>query len=258
MCVDAAVVLGPLAGGVIGGVVSLGRFGGMLADGWPALPGHRVLSLLATTVFYVLAGAVGGWVARLLRRAEREVAVTRAREEAARTLYDGVLQTLALVERRVATADPDLARVARDTDRDLRAYLYGTSDAAHSDLAGGLRRAADRVSAAFDLPVTVSVVDDDLELGRRATDAIVGAVGEALTNAAKHSGATRAAVFAQRDDSGAVFVSVRDDGCGFDPAAVRDGAEGIRRSVIGRVEEVGGRVEIDTADGRGTEVRVWL
>jgi hypothetical protein len=56
---------------------------------------------------------------------------------------------------------------------------------------------------------------------------------------------------------GALFCSVKDDGAGFDPAATPEGA-GLRRSVRGRVAEVGGRVEVDGRPGRGTEVRCWV
>ena len=56
---------------------------------------------------------------------------------------------------------------------------------------------------------------------------------------------------------GEVFCSVRDDGSGFDPAAVTEG-QGLRRSVRGRVADVGGRVEVDGGRGRGAEVRCWV
>jgi signal transduction histidine kinase len=50
---------------------------------------------------------------------------------------------------------------------------------------------------------------------------------------------------------------VKDDGTGFDPATAREGM-GLSRSVRGRVADVGGRVEVDSAPGRGTEVRLWV
>jgi signal transduction histidine kinase len=81
-------------------------------------------------------------------------------------------------------------------------------------------------------------------------------VGEALTNAAKHGEATRATVFVEPLDH-EVFCSIKDDGHGFDPADVDEGV-GIGRSIRGRIEELGGRVEIDGRPGRGTEVRLWV
>ncbi len=88
------------------------------------------------------------------------------------------------------------------------------------------------------------------------THALAGAVGEALANAGKHGGASTVTVFAEPVD-GELFCSVKDDGSGFDPAAVVEG-EGLRRSIRGRIVEVGGRVEVDGRPGRGTEVRCWV
>jgi hypothetical protein len=109
---------------------------------------QQTLSLVTTTVLYLFAGAVAGYAMQLLRRAEvritsaeRQLADARAREEVARTLHDGVLQTLAVVERR--TDDQQLAALARDQERELRAYLSGTSDqiVGRGALADALRHA---------------------------------------------------------------------------------------------------------------------
>ena len=76
----------------------------MVANGVRSFDADQVASLVATLVFYAVFGGVAGWVGRLLRRAEQEVAVARARDEIARTMHDTVLQTLALTARRTARA----------------------------------------------------------------------------------------------------------------------------------------------------------
>ena len=83
------------------------------------------------------------------------------------------------------------------------------------------------------------------------------AVGEALTNAGKHAGSQRLTVFVEADDGGGVFCSVKDDGAGFDAVGVTEGV-GLSRSIRGRLAEVGGRVEVDSRPGSGTEVRLWI
>ena len=54
-----------------------------------------------------------------------------------------------------------------------------------------------------------------------------------------------------------MFCSVKDDGSGFDPATTAEGV-GLSRSIRGRMAEVGGRVEVRSAPGQGTEVLLWL
>jgi len=104
-------------------ILGVARLGATLANGVRDFDGGRVLSLINTGVFYVVAGAIAGYVMLLLRRAEREISAARAREEVARNLHDGVLQTLAIVQRR--STDEDLVRLAREQDRDLRRFLFG-------------------------------------------------------------------------------------------------------------------------------------
>src|SRR6476469_6670406 len=55
--------------------------------------GDRALGAWGTVVLFTLTGGVAGFVATRLHDAERRVTTARAREEVARTLHDGVLQT---------------------------------------------------------------------------------------------------------------------------------------------------------------------
>jgi signal transduction histidine kinase len=213
----------------------------------------RVLSLTSTIFFYAMAGGVAGYAYRLIVAARSEVAAARAREDVARTLHDGVLQTLALVERRAT--DPALARLAREQERDLRSYLFGDRQAAPTDLGAALRAAAGRFEDAYGGRTQVLVPDDLPPLAPERVAALAGAVGEALTNAGKHGGdATHVVVYVEEDGAG-LFCSVKDDGPGFDPSTTAEGI-GVARSIRGRIEELGGRAEIDGA--AGTEVRLWL
>jgi len=85
--------------------------------------------------------------------------------------------------------------------------------------------------------------------------AVYRIVQEALTNAAKHGGATRAAVEILEDDR-CVRVVVRDDGTGFDPGSRTDGFGllGMRE----RVELLAGTLEVESAPGEGTTVTAVL
>jgi len=260
----AGVALGPVRGGLSGIVIGLCRVGAVVLNGAPIDSGGKVLSLTNTVVFYALGGAAAGYLARLLRRAEGEISAARAREEVARTLHDGVLQTLAIVERRAT--DPALARMAREQERELRDYLFGvaragtgaaTTGSGDADVTPPLRAAAARCEDAFGARVQVLVADDVPDLPAASVSALVGAAAEAMVNAGKHGRAAKVLVYVEPHDEGGVFCSVKDDGSGFDVAATPEGV-GLSRSIRGRMSEVGGRVEISSSPGQGTEVLLWL
>lgn len=253
---SAGIAGGSLAGAASGVVVGLARLGGDLVAGGAWTDG-RTLSAVSTIVLYALAGGAAGFAAARLRAAERDIALAEARAEVAATLHDGVLQTLAMVQRR--TDDPDLARLAHDQERELRDFLAGR-EAPPEGLAVALRAAAARYEERYGGRTEVVVADDLPEPSPAVVAALAGAVGEALANAGRHGGAGRVVVYAEptegpngRDE---VFCSVKDDGPGFDPATTSEGT-GITRSIRARLADVGGRTEVDGRRGRGTEVRLW-
>jgi signal transduction histidine kinase len=250
----AGAALGPGPGAAIGALISFGRIGGSFANGHHMTGLKDWLSLAATTVFYSLAGIVFGQIVRILRRVETEVIAAHAREEVARTLHDGVLQTLALVERRARDFDPELAATARRSDRDLRAWLFQGDRG--GTLEQRLRAVAARLSRDHDLPISVSVIADEAQPSDAMSAALAGAVTEALNNAVKHADAKHIIVYAEIDDDGGAFVTIRDDGKGFDRAKARLG-EGLVRSIEQRMQQVGGRCEVMSAINEGTEVRLW-
>jgi len=171
-------------------------------------------------------------------------------------LHDGVLQTLAVIQRR--SDDPELVDLAHEQDRDLRDYLAG-SRSAQPGLTASLRNAAALYERRHGARAEVVIADDIVEPDPDVIEAVAGAVGEALANAGKHSGAERVVVYAEPDDGpGAtgLFVSVKDNGIGFDVDAVNERI-GMRDSIRSRIESIGGRVEISSRPGRGTEVRLW-
>ena len=240
-------------GAIAGAVVGLGRLFGDLVETGKTDFEEPVISAMSSSVLYALAGGVAGFLVVKLREAERQVSMVQAREEVSRTLHDGVLQTLAVVQRR--SEDPDLVRLAHDQERDLRDYLFGVEPPG-GELGPRLRQAAARFEDHYEGRVQVVVADDLPNLPVNRVEALAGAVSEALANSGKHAEAGLVTVFVEPGDDGTVFCSVKDDGVGFGP----DTAEGVGlgRSIRARVAEVGGRVEVDGNAGRGTEVRLWV
>lgn len=188
-----------------------------------------------------------------VRRADADRLRAEARADMAAHLHDSVLQTLALIQRQAD--DPvTVAGLARRQERELRTWLYGETTRA-SSLRSALRELASDVEARFEVEVEMvcvgdAQVDDRLE-------ALILAAGEAITNAAKHSGASRVDVFAEVED-GRVEVFVRDRGKGFDPSLVPQGHMGVRESITARMERYGGRATIRSELGSGTEVRLEI
>jgi signal transduction histidine kinase len=101
---------------------------------------------------------------------------------------------------------------------------------------------------------SVVVGDTPLDAGLQA---VVDACGEALTNAAKHSGAASVSLYVEVDPE-SVTAFVRDQGKGFDPETVPDDRRGIADSIRGRLQRYGGTAEVVSAPGEGTEVRLHL
>ena len=204
-----------------------------------------------------LALIMGPWVAVLVRdrREERQRRIRAdERAEMAAHLHDSVLQTLALVQR---ADDPSrMAALARRQERELRGWLYGggsepnqaTVRAAVEHLAGVIE---DRHGVVMDV---VAVGDAPLD---PAMESLVAAAGEAMTNAARWSGCPTVSVYVEATPQG-VDVFVRDRGAGFDPQTVDGDSRGIRGSIRGRLDRVGGRCEITSSKGHGTEVRLHL
>lgn len=183
---------------------------------------------------------------------EREQRVrTQERADVAAHLHDSVLQTLALIQKHPA----DAARLARAQERDLRAWLYAGETLDATTVASALRSMAGEIEDAYGITVDVVAVGDrDLDDDVRF---VVAAAREATTNAAKHAGVGRVDVYAEIA-GGAIDVFVRDRGVGFDPAATPEHRLGVRRSIIDRMERHGGRAEIRSTPGEGTEVRLHL
>jgi signal transduction histidine kinase len=102
------------------------------------------------------------------------------------------------------------------------------------------------------IAVTAENVSDSLPDEMRTC--IYRVVQEALQNVSRHSRAKSAVVTVRQDDS-SLFLSVEDDGSGFDPEKTRGlGMLGMEE----RVRQLGGQFEVQSAPGRGTVLKVKL
>jgi signal transduction histidine kinase len=221
-----------------------------------ALRPARDVLLSVLVLVAALALVLAPWWVRLVRSlaAERAERVrTQERAEVAAHLHDSVLQTLALLQKR--PDDPRaVATLARRQERELRAWLNGGRPVGErTTLAGALEDAAGEVEAAHRVAIDVVAVGD-CPLDSRG-EALVAAAREALVNAAKFAADAPISVYAEVNDD-AIEVFVRDRGPGFDLAAVPADRRGVRESIVGRLERHGGRAEIRSGAGTGTEIEL--
>jgi signal transduction histidine kinase len=220
-----------------------------------ATVGAVVVALAVAVAGFALIG--GPWISRLVRQlgAERNERIrVEEREEVAAHLHDSVLQTLALIQR---TEDPGRMRaLARVQERDLRGWLYrpnGNGDGARNRVTDAVDAVTERIELAHGIRIDTVVVGDRPVDAR--VQAVVDACGEALTNAAKHSGADVVSLYVEVTDDD-VTAFVRDQGAGFDPEAVPADRRGIADSILGRMARNGGTAEIVSTPGEGAEVRL--
>jgi signal transduction histidine kinase len=213
--------------------------------------------LLAMVVTVVgLALLTGPWWMRMMAQLAQERAErirSQERADIAAHLHDSVLQTLALIQRN-ANSPREVARLARGQERTLRSLLYETRTAT-GQFADELRTAAAEVEDAYAVSVDVVVVGDAALDGDLA--ALAAATREALVNAAKHSGVDAVSVYAELEPD-EISVFVKDRGVGFAMAEVAADRQGVRGSIIGRVERHGGSVRVTSRPGAGTEVELRM
>jgi signal transduction histidine kinase len=226
-------------------------------------PARGGLTSIFNGVIFALVGllGVGVVVAPLLwrtfnqLRTEREARIReQERAELAAMVHDQVLHTLALIQRN-STDIKEVQRLARGQERSLRNWLYKPTASPTEKFAAALEQAAAEVEDTYAIEVETVVVGDT-QCDERVT-ALVAAAREALVNAARHAGVETVSLYAEVEaDKLSVFV--RDRGAGFDMDQVEESRHGVRGSIIGRMKRHGGRAEIRSAPGDGTEVRLTM
>ena len=255
--VSAALLGGPLVGMAAGALIALANY-------W--VKGYFVWNFgrNATAVLLLMVGMAVGLAAtrargthQQLTAAIRTAAQATERERLAREVHDGVLQVLALVARRgpeLGGDGPQLASLAAQQEQRLRQLVaYGDQPVppvGAEDLGAVLRSlAADGVSISCPRePVTVPAA---------TSREIAAAVRNILANTEQHAGPDARSFVLLEDLDQEVVVTVRDNGVGIADGrlerAEAEGRMGVSRSIVGRIEALGGRAHMVSAPGEGTE-----
>jgi signal transduction histidine kinase len=225
-----------------------------------------------------LAGHLGGVLHAYeltgdLQRARERLVLAREEERRRlrRDLHDGLGPALAghllrldviagkVGRKSAASADIDALRdELRGTVGEIRRVVEGLRPPALDELGltGTLAQVSHRLTAGSPMSVDLQIADLP-QLPAAMEVAVVRIVTEAVTNAVRHAGASRARVTIEMFDA-MLRVTISDDGRGFDvriQGAPRsgNGMETMRE----RAEELRGRLTVDS-DGSGTTVTVHL
>ncbi|MFJ9897732.1 MacS family sensor histidine kinase [Streptomyces sp. NPDC091280] len=233
-----------------------------------------------------------GYVVEVARASERTLAraleieaATRERERLARDIHDGVLQVLAMVQRRGAVLGGEageLGRMAGEQEIALRTLVSGglvpvsrvSLDAAQGAVVRAVEEESDDEGADAEGPVDLRALlapyaaakvsfaepGAPVPLPAPAAKELAAAVGAALDNVRRHAGDEARAWILVEDEPGEVVVTVRDDGPGIPEGrlaqAEGEGRLGVALSIRGRLRDLGGSAELVSIPGQGTEVEL--
>ncbi len=244
---------------------------------------------LHNVVLVWVASIAIGYVVEVARASERTLAraleieaATRERERLARDIHDGVLQVLAMVQRRGAAIGgeaAELGRLAGEQEVALRTLVSGglvpVSRVSEDEAEGAVVRTVDEpdprdgqeprdlrplLAPYASAKVTFAAPGTPVPLAAGAARELAAAVGAALDNVDRHAGADARAWILVEDEPDAVIVTVRDDGPGIPEGrlaqAEGEGRLGVALSIRGRLREIGGTAELISVPGQGTEVEL--
>lgn len=187
-----------------------------------------------------------------------ETAVVADRRRMARELHDGVLQELAYIRAEVAAFsavdEPRVNRIQAASERavdEARELVETLSRPGDERLGSVLRRALEPIAERHGVILELDL-DDSTAVEPAQSHALVRIAREAVLNGAQHGRAERVKV-----QLGKTFLTVADDGIGFDPVLRTP-----RRDEFGlvsmreRAEALPGTFELDSQPGHGTTVTV--
>ncbi len=210
--------------------------------------------------------------ARLRAQAEQSVTITE-RGRLARELHDSVTQSLYSVTLyteaaarwlsagNVAQATEHLheaRETAQEALREMRLLIFELRPPAleRYGLAGALQARLDAVETRGGIKAELQVLGEE-RLPHAIQEELYHLAQEALNNALKHARARQVRVVLRFDDA-ATYLEICDDGVGFELAAAERGGGFGLAGMRERAQRIGGQIEVTSAPGHGTQVRVQV
>lgn len=206
-----------------------------------------------------------------LHRQLQELSIVAERERIAMDLHDGLIQSLFGVRLQmeaitVGLPEGDATREALgeaiermgNVMADVRHYVFDLRAQleAGEALPALLQHLLESLQAGPVFASELRVQGTPWDVSREVQWELWHICREALTNAVRHSQGHHLGITLAFDET-ALALEVADDGCGWSGAPAPDGHHGLE-NMQRRAERIGGRLQIDTAPGRGTRVRVTV
>jgi len=236
---------------------------------------HRTAVIVAIAALVLQAALIAALLWQRIRRRHAEgqaqdlggrliTAHEDERRRLARELHDDVTQRLAGLA--IEAARPERGSIDGNSKHLIRDGLVKLSEDVHAlsyrlhpsviedlGLVEALRAECDRVARNEPLHVDLDSKDIPRTLPPDTALCLFRVAQEALRNVARHAKASSVAVSILREN-GAIVLSVRDNGAGFDDSRNGDRASLGVASMRERVRLLGGKLDIESAPGRGTAV----
>ncbi|MEZ5193815.1 MAG: DUF5931 domain-containing protein [Nocardioides sp.] len=221
----------------------------------------------------MIGGPIVGYMCQSLQEsaaerasAERAVAAAAERARLARAVHDGVLQVLALVQRRGAEAGgelADLGRIAGEQERALRALIHEQDALTGPSVEGMVDVAAEleRLEAEAGPVVSVATPGRAVPVARERARELVAIARACLDNVVRHVGPEASAWVLLEAVGEDLVLTVRDEGTGIADGrlaeAAAEGRLGVAESIRGRARDLGGVATVTTGSF-GTEWEVTV
>jgi PAS domain S-box-containing protein len=192
--------------------------------------------------------------------AHKRSAALEERRRIARDLHDGLAHELSFVAshaKNLKAAGLDeqvLAELVGAAERavdEARRAITVLSSPCHEPFGVALSQTAEELTSRHGLHLRLDI-QHELEVPADAAENVLRIVREAITNAARHGGATTVAVSGWCD--GALHLAIEDDGCGFTPTTSRRGFGLV--SMKERSQAVGATFSLHSLPGAGTKIEL--
>ncbi len=204
------------------------------------------------------------------------VVASREREKLARDLHDNLAQVLASISMQAQgicnelkyeeteKVYRDLSRlvdISQTAHREIRDYIHSVREAqsVEKDPFAVTRETLEEFHRQTGIAVSENITGANVvsRLNNRARVNLYYILKEALNNVRKHATGAKQVALTMRQTKDALWIFLRDDGCGFDPDISIENHFGLN-IMRERAAEMGAELSIESKPGKGTQIQLFL